>query len=176
MEANQTIVQNAYVVADIHQAIDHWHRTLGVGPFYLVENAPLQTVYRGQPVTLELSVAMVQSGELNIELIQQLNDVPSTYREVYPAGPGGFHHVCIIADDYDGEVERYRAQGFESSLEADMGGYRGIYLDARDAIGCHIEVVEDGPGIRGTYEKIRRGAAEWDGSRLIRPLYPLQED
>ena len=57
-----------------------------------------------------------------------------------------------------------------------MGSTRIIYLDARELVGCHIELVEDGPDIRDVYGKIRRGGENWDGNRLIRPLYPLEND
>ncbi len=168
----QTILQNAYVVNDLHQAIEHWATTLGLGPFFVIENAPLETLHRGQPVTLELSVAMVQAGPINIELIQQLNDQPSTYRDVYRVGEEGFHHVCMLVGNFDEEVDRYKAMGYELSLEAHMGLSRIVYVDTHETLGCQLELVEDSPAIQGLYQRVREGAETWDGTDLVRPLFP----
>lgn len=168
---SKSIVQNAYVVTDIHRAMETWRSVYGLGPFFLLENARVESLHRGAPVTLELSIAMAQAGALNVELIQQLNDSPSCYRDVYPAG-GGFHHVCMIVKDFDKTVARYQEQGFELSLEADIGIYRFVYVDTYEALGCHTELVEDAAPIRQLYAQVRDAAQDWDGSDLVRPMYP----
>ncbi|MEM8563013.1 MAG: VOC family protein [Pseudomonadota bacterium] len=171
-EDSRAIVQNAFVVTDIHRAMRAWRSAYDLGPFFLMENVTLESLHRGTPVTLELSIAMAQAGAVNVELIQQLNEVPSCYRDVYPAGGGGFHHVCMIVKDFDNTVARYQERGFELSLEADIGIYRFVYVDTYEALGCHTELVEDAAPIRQLYAQVRDAAEDWDGSDPVRPMYP----
>ena len=51
--------------------------------------------YRGEPSPLEVSIALANSGALQIELIQQRNDAPSMYRDFLSReSRGGLHHVA----------------------------------------------------------------------------------
>ena len=45
-----------------------------------------------------MSCAFAQAGPMQIELIEQHTDGPSVYRDMFPAGTGGFHHLCYWAD------------------------------------------------------------------------------
>ena len=168
---NKTIVQNAYVVNDLRQAIERWSTTLGLGPFFVLENITLDCMSRGKPTAIDVSAAFVQSGSLNIELLQQLNDAPSMIRDVYRSGEEGFHHVCIFTDNYDDEVERYRKAGCELALEQDLGAYRTGFINAVNTLGYMIELVDDVPEMRATYKKVKQAAEAWDGTNLIRPLF-----
>jgi len=71
------ITQNGYVVRDIEAAMRHWIEVLGVGPWFYVERAPIEDFqYQGQPSPVDVSIAMANSGALQIELIEQRNDAP----------------------------------------------------------------------------------------------------
>ena len=84
------IRQNGYVVRDIERAMRHWTETLGVGPFFYIEKVPVRNFrYRGAPSDLDMSVALANTGALQIELIQQRNDAPSMYRDFLARGPEG---------------------------------------------------------------------------------------
>ncbi|MEL7029174.1 MAG: VOC family protein, partial [Pseudomonadota bacterium] len=114
-----------------------------------------------------------QVGALNIELIQQKDDRPSVYRDIYPPGASGFHHICLFTDDLKADVASYNAMGFETALEAndDVSGLKFAYVDAFRSLNCMIELVENGPTIQAIYSKVREGAEEWDGRNLKRSLY-----
>jgi hypothetical protein len=72
------IRQAGYVVPDIEAAMRYWTDILGVGPFFYNERVPIRNyVYRGQSYEPHNSVALANSGPLQIELIQCRNDVPS---------------------------------------------------------------------------------------------------
>jgi len=167
----RTVLQNAYVVDDLHRAIERWHQAVGLGPFFTLEGAELDCIYRGNPSNLHLNVAMVQAGPINIELIQQLNDAPSVYRDMYAKGTEGFHHVCMLIDDFEAQKQHYRSLDCAVAFEGDMGVYRFCYVDTRPFTGYMIELVEDGDAIRGIYDRVCQGAQTWDGSDLVRPLY-----
>jgi hypothetical protein len=100
------IRQLGYVVpaAQLQQAIADWVRVRGVGPWYVVEHPPVADFsHRGVPGTLDFTFALAQAGSMQIELIVQHNDQPSTYLEFLAAtgGVGGLHHYAYWPDDIE---------------------------------------------------------------------------
>ena len=49
---------------------------------------------------MEMSVALANSGDLQIELIQQRNDAPSMYKEFLDSGREGLQHMSYWTRDY----------------------------------------------------------------------------
>ena len=49
--------------------------------------------YKGQPSPVDISLALANSGTLQIELIQQRNDAPSLYLDFLQAGHEGLQHL-----------------------------------------------------------------------------------
>ena len=93
------IRQLGYVVpaATFRTNIEHWARMLGVGPWLVIEHPVVEDfVHRGQPGTLDFSFALAQAGSMQIELIAQHNDQPSTYLDFLATtnGIGGLHHLA----------------------------------------------------------------------------------
>jgi hypothetical protein len=69
--------QVGIVVRDIEKAMRHWVEVCGVGPWFYAEQLPLDEFrYKGRPYDLKVSIALANSGDVQIELIQQRNDVP----------------------------------------------------------------------------------------------------
>jgi hypothetical protein len=167
------VCQNGYVVRDIEAALKHWTETLGVGPFYYIERVRLDWFrYRGEPSAPEISIALANTGDLQIELIQQRNDAPSMYRDFLESGREGLQHMSYWTTSYQADFDRYVAQGFRIGQEGQIGGPQGrfVYFDTETHPGTVIEV-SDISGSKGAFfERIRRAAAEWDGSRPIRPV------
>ena len=73
------IRQIGYVVTDLDQVLASWVE-LGVGPWLVIRGLPMRALYRGQPCDTKLSLAMSNSGELQIELIQQEDTLPASTR------------------------------------------------------------------------------------------------
>ena len=96
------IIQMAYVVEDIHAAIDWWVRDAKTGPWFLLDSflGPDQT-YRGAPSQADVSIAMAFAGHMQIELICPKDGHPSVYRETIDKRGYGFHHVGIACSDVD---------------------------------------------------------------------------
>ncbi len=164
------IIQMAYVVEDIHRAMQEWSSRLKVGPWFLLERfSGVDPKYRGQPTKVEIALAMSFAGHMNIELIQQLNDAPSVYREIIDRRGYGFHHFGIATRDFDREVERYRASGSELaySLRVPSGG-RVAYLDTTATLPGMTELIELGPGFEPTFNPFYRASIGWDGSEPVR--------
>jgi hypothetical protein len=158
------IVQLAWVVPDLAAAAAAWHATHGVGPFLLNRKLQLDDPhYRGRPAATSFSTAVAQHGEVQIELVEQHDDSPSAYRETVPAGTTGFHHVAVIAPDFDSELARYRAQGHAVAAHGRFGDMRYCYVDTVASLGHIVEIVEDKPGIRAFFAAVRKAAERWDG-------------
>jgi hypothetical protein len=169
------IRQTGYVVPDIEAAMDHWWRVLGVGPFFYHERVPIKNYhYRGERYEPYNSVALANSGALQIELIQCRNDVPSMYRDFTSAGHSGLQHVAYWTEAYDADLERLLARGFGPVMGGEVGERgRFIYFDTHYHPGTVIELSEV-TGPKGQMFRLIREAAEsWDGKDPVRPFPDL---
>lgn len=158
--------QNGYVVRDIEAALVHWTEVLGIGPFFYFERAPIQNfVYRDEPSDIEVSIALANSGALQVELIQQRNDAPSMYRDFLEDGREGLQHIAYWTRKFEADVERPRAAGYRIGQAGEAGGPDGrfVYLDTELHSGTVIEISEvSGP--KGDFFKMIAAAArDWDG-------------
>jgi hypothetical protein len=165
--------QNGYVVRDIRGAMEHWINVMGVGPWYYIDRVKMDYFrHRGQASNAEVSIALANSGDLQIELIQQRNDAPSMYKEFIDAGHEGLQHMSYWTTAYQTLYDRALAHGFKVGHEGQIGGELGrfAYFDTQAHPGTVIEI-SDISGNKGRFfEHIRRVAAEWDGSNPVRDV------
>lgn len=137
------IYQTGYVVKDLKAAVERWQRTTGVGRFDYIRHVQVDGgLYRGAPTTIDFSVAVAQTATMQIELIQQHDTQPSCYRDVFPGGGEGLHHVAILATDFDSELARYHAAGHVSAYGGSYQGKRFVYIDTVASLGIMVELVE----------------------------------
>jgi hypothetical protein len=166
------VVQNCYVVPDLEEACARFHALYGIGPFVGGAEVQLSEHYhRGRPVEpVRLRGVFVQSGDLNIELVQLLSDGPSAFRDMFAPGEGGFHHVAIFCQDYAGTRDRLVEQGCPVASSFTLSfGPEVCYVDARPSLGHMIELYPEDARIRALYAEARDAAANWDGRDLIVP-------
>ena len=169
---NRKVIQNSWVVPDIHAAMAAWTQTTGVGPFLLVEGVTIEDqVHRGQPTNVDATFALAQAGDVQIELVCQNNDAPSAYRDTVPAGKAAFHHVALYCSDYDADLHAYTTAGAKIAFSGSFGGKRFCYLDTTHAIGCMVELIEESEAQDGFFAKIRAVAENWDGQNPVRPAF-----
>ncbi len=170
------IRQLGYVVHDIEAAMDYWSRTLGVGPWFYNPRVPIVNYqYRGQAHQPHNSVALANSGYVQVELIQTRNDVPSMYRDFLQAGHTGLQHVAYWTSDYDADLARLTDEGFESVMSGEVGERgRFVYFDTEYHPGTVIELSEvAGPKGR-MFDLIREASEGWDGKTdPVRPFPDL---
>jgi len=70
--------QMGFVVRDIDKAMRHWIEVCGVGPWFVAEKLPLDGFwYKEQPYDIHLTVALANSGDVQLELIEQRDATPS---------------------------------------------------------------------------------------------------
>ncbi|MFC0410106.1 VOC family protein [Roseomonas elaeocarpi] len=171
------IRQAGYVVPDIEAAMDYWTRVLGVGPFFYNPRVPIRNyTYRGERYEPHNSVALANSGPLQVELIQTRNDVPSMYRDFAQGGRSGLQHVASWTENFDADLERMLAQGFKVVMSGEVGERgRFVYFDTEYHPGTVVELSEVA-GPKGTmFRMIREASENWDGSDPVRPFPDLQK-
>lgn len=172
--------QVGFVVRDIEKAMAHWSGVLGVGPWFYKE--VVQTTefsYHGQASELpQLSIALANSGGLQLELIQQRNDVPSLYLDSLRRGGECAQHLAYWTEDrFDEWHALLRARGYVEGHAGRMG-IRGrfAYFVHDDLPSGMIELSELTGGKGAYFQQIAAAAQGWDGHtdpiRFIAPVHP----
>jgi hypothetical protein len=168
-----TILQYAWVVPNLEAGAQHWYRQTGIGPFLVNRDLRLdQPRYRGRPSNTRFSTAVAQHGDVQIELVEQLDDSASAYRDTVPAGTTRFHHVAFIAEHFDTDLAHYTDQGLIVAADGNFGPMRYAFVDTSQTLGHMIEIVEDKPAIRAFFGAVRKAAERWDRdpATLLREL------
>ncbi|MET8979451.1 VOC family protein [Streptomyces sp. NPDC004539] len=161
------IAQIGYVVRDLHAAMDFWVAQ-GVGPWFYQE--PVRTDwfrYRGVESGMRMAAAIANSGDLQIELIQPLDDEPSLYKDFLDAGHEGAQHVAYWTDDYQELYDRALSLGYTVAQEGAIQGGRFAYLDTETLPGTVIEISDIGGAKGELFAALREMAATWDGTNPI---------
>lgn len=126
--------------------VEHWAYTMGVGPWLVAEHLPVHdVVHLGEPGALELTVAISYVGSLQVALVAQHDDQPSTYLDFLERtrGEGGLHHLTFWPPDLDRAEEQAAEWGWELWTAATIGplGRIRLYL-TEDHPGTVIELAE----------------------------------
>lgn len=169
--------QIAWLVDDLDAAVAHWRAATGAGPFFVGRHIGAMITdmrHRGVPTEIDMSAAVAQAGAVVIELIQQHGSAPSPYRDVYPEGQGGVHHVQAFVDDVAAACATYQDLGYEVVMSGMLAGISPVvYVDTRAAIGCMTELMErEGPASH-MYAALAAAAADWDGTDPVREMAAL---
>ena len=169
------IRQAGYVVPDIEAAMDYWSSKLGIGPWFYREKVPIENyTYRGQRYEVHNSVALANSGPLQMELIQTRNDAPSMYRDFLKSGNMGLQHVAYWTESFDADLKRLTAQGYEVVMSGEVGERgRFVYFDTEYHPGTVIELSEVAGPKGKLFKMIREASMGWDGSDPVRPFPDL---
>ena len=151
------LFQQAYLVNDLESAIRQWSRLFGAGPFVLTPHHRTDRfTYRGTNQQADVSYAFGYLGDTMIQFIQQHDDTPSIYREMYQKGEQGFHHVGVLVHDWVAERQRLLEMGFEIACELFADNVNAAYFDTRKVNGCFTEIHGDPPHILGAFATWRR--------------------
>ena len=139
------ITQIAFVVRDIDQALENFHRTLGWGPWNIYEHKPPalhDTYLRGEPTPYTMIGAEAHVGPVDVELIQPV-DGPSIYKEWLDEHGEGVHHIAVMRATMEDakETEDYLAKlGAPVIMEGRIGdSIRYFYVDAQPTLKVILE-------------------------------------
>lgn len=164
---DRLIFQYAYFVNDLDAACMNWINLFGAGPFYRVMHHTVTTDtrgyfrYRGDTSESDVSYAFGYCGPVQIQLIQQHDDKPSIYTEMFKKGQEGFHHVGILSAEFERDRDDMKAKGLDLAVEmwavADV-----VYFNAVNQIGCFVEIHGDNPDIRNVFRRWKDAHDTWD--------------
>jgi hypothetical protein len=164
------IRQIGYLVDDLDAALSSWV-TLGVGPWFVMRGVPVRGLYRGAPCETKLSLALANSGEMQIELIAQDDDAPSIYTEFLRSNGPGYHQLAYWTEEFDRTMAAVREAGWPVVWLGDESvGTRFAYVEPPNSPAQVIEIMELNEVTAGMGTFVRDAAAGWDGSDPIREL------
>lgn len=164
--------QVGYVVRDIELAMQRWV-ALGVGPWFYKERVgTTEFSYYGRASALPaLSIALANSGDLQLELIQQRDDAPTLYRDTLARhGECAQHLAYWTMDRFDQWCRQLRELGYVEGHSGRMGAQRGrfAYFLRPDFPSAMIELSESTGGKAEYFEEIREASIGWDGRDPVR--------
>ena len=168
------VIQNGYVVRDIDAAMRHWIDVLGVGPWFYIDQLPVPDFeYNGQPSPVHISLALANSGPLQLELIQQRNDAPSLYLDFLNAGHEGLQHLGYGTYQFDTDLAQLLEAGYRVGHSGSVSGRgRFIYLLTAGHPGTIVELFDMSQGRDRVFAGIAAAARDWDGQDPIRTALP----
>lgn len=170
------IGQIAFVTHDLERSMDHFARHLGIGPwFYEPRLTFVEASYMGEPTAMEIAVGIANNGTMQYELIQQLNQHPSIYREMLAANPGQetFNHACIWAEAYEAKLMEAEARGFVIVQSMISGLGAAAYLINPAIPQIAFEIVEANAMRNRLRANVAAAAVNWDGRDSMRRGFPV---
>ncbi len=164
------IRQIGYVVTDLDRALDSWV-DLGVGPWFVLRGIAQRVTYRGEPCEITLSLALANSGDLQVELIQQHGETASIFTEFLASCGPGFHQLAYWTDDFEATMRSVAGAGWPVVWSGGEDvGTRFAYVEPPGSPAAVIEIMELTDTTRGMATFVRDAAAGWDGTEPIREL------
>jgi len=141
------IGQISIIVDDIKTWVKRYNDEYGIGPWVVLhftpENTREQTV-RGKAEPYELYLAMCDSMNVQIELIQPVSKNTTYYEFLEKHGPG-LHHMCMTSKG-----------GFKSIMKSlEERGKTDILLsgiDSGDMYFCYVDMTDELGFIAETYD------------------------
>ncbi len=164
--------QVGIVVRDLDATMRHWVDVCGVGPWFHTDRLAFSSfTYRGQRHDgIHVSAAFANSGDVQIELLQQRCDTPSMYRDFLAAGREGVQHWSSWPVNYRELYDRAIAAGYEVGQEGTSNRGPFVYFLREGHAGSVIEMAEMTPARSRIFGLIREAARGWDGRDPVRPM------
>ena len=155
--SNYTMFQQAYLVNDLEDSIQKWANNFGAGPFTVTKHHKTDKFqFRGTKQEADVSYAFGYMGDMMIQFIQQHDDTPSIYRDMYKAGEEGFHHVGCMVNDFAAARQDLLDKGFENACELWADDVNAAYFDTRTVNGGFTEIHGDPVHILAAFATWRR--------------------
>ena len=169
--------QVGIVVRDIKTALQHWVEVCGIGPWFYADKLPIDAfTYKTEAFDdIHISVALANSGDVQLELIQQRCTTPSMYRDFLAAGYEGMQHWSSWPEDYDVRLEHALSNSYSIGQAGDSPRGRFVYLLNENHPGTVIEMAELTATRRTIFDAIHAAAVDWDGMAPIRRGWPTRD-
>jgi catechol 2,3-dioxygenase-like lactoylglutathione lyase family enzyme len=119
--------QVGFVVRDLEQAIRCYEPLFG--PFVEMDATEMEWNYRGEPAVSSLKLAMAQSGDVEIELIEWVSGA-TPHKEFLDAGREGLHHLRFMVDNVEEKTQQAEALGYRPIWYKRFAeGLAAVYLE-----------------------------------------------
>ncbi len=169
--------QVGLVVSEFDMAVRYMTSTLGIGPFFVIRRIEIPDYfYRGQPSPSPIiSIGFAHAGDIQIELIQQHNDVPSGYLEFLGSGRGGCQHLAVWLDSHDAywSARQQLIDDGLSLVHESKSRERGRFaFFTCEVLGtCMVEIAE-GLTVKAKpiIEMVAEASVNWNGRDPVREL------
>ncbi|MOA07885.1 hypothetical protein D3C78_1276150 [compost metagenome] len=165
------VMQLAFVPRNFDECIEFWTRTMGAGPFVLMEHICADNAeYLGKSIDLDFTAAVGYWGDMQVEIIKQHCKTPSIYSNWLNEGREGLHHVLIAVDD----MQQALAVCFEAGARLlQKATFRGgaaevAYLDTGGGPGTMVELWKGDDAGRAFFASIKAASVGWDGREPLR--------
>ncbi|MDH5379117.1 MAG: VOC family protein, partial [Gammaproteobacteria bacterium] len=133
-------------------------------------------VYRGKASdSPTVSIALANSGSMQIELLQQHDEKPSLYREFIEKKAEGLQHMAswYTKAGFDEKRSQLLEQGYKIAQECTIpsSGVRLVYFDTEADNGVVFEIADLLEP--GQYERVMgivKAAENWAGDQAVREV------
>ena len=164
---------HAYLVDDIAATAGRLTDQLDAGPFFLIENVPLENLLsRGEPAEFAHNSAFGACGGGVIELIETISVSPSRVEERFSGPRPRIHHIAYVVPA--AEVSDLRnsldERGLPQYLSAQSGEVENTFHDASALLGHDLEIHVDCRQLRDVFGMVSGAAEGWDGSDPLRTV------
>ena len=106
-----------------------------------------------------------------LEFVQQEDEGPSPFRDMYPSGGQGIHHVATMVDSLAESITHYESLGCPLAARAcTKTGTEFAFVDTVDRLGHMIELYEKTPVLTGFYLMVESASVGWDGHDPVRMI------
>lgn len=164
---------HAYLVDDIAATARRLTDQLGAGPFFLIENVPLENLRsRAEPAEFAHNSAFGACGGDVIELIETVSLAPARVEERFSGPRPRIHHIAYVVPA--AEVSELRRtldeRGLPQYLSARAGEVDNTFHDASTVLGHDLEIHRDCRQLRDVFGMVSGAAEGWDGSDPLRTV------
>lgn len=164
---------HAYLVEDIEATVSRLVDQLGAGPFFLIENVPLENLRsRGEPAELAHNSAFGSCGGGVVELMETVSMSPERVERGFSGPRPRIHHIAYVlapaeVADVRGSLDE---RGLPVYLSARTGEIDNTFHDASSVLGHDLEIHADCQELRDVFAMVTGAAEGWDGSDPLRPV------
>ena len=142
----KTLCQIGIVVRDLEKSRDAWADLFGCTrpPIIETEDQPRTGIeHRGHPTTARAKLVLFDLGQVTLELIQPVGG-PSAWSEHLNRQGEGVHHLAFHVDTIAGKKSTLEERRLPLIQHGRFPGGGYAYFDARQHLGCDIELLETG--------------------------------